>query len=130
MNLIRGIAYLKINGVAVTQHSQHGSIHKTLSTLYRMLYIAFYSILGDFDTQKLIGCIQKEILYISGSEILLDDLREKLIDIEQQKQKILDALRKDPLPVDNLQKIANRYCGGCLILPRVLKDHITKPEQK
>lgn len=118
VNLIRWIAYLKINHLATSQHSQHTSIHKTLSTLYRMLYIALYGLLGHVDIEETLRWFEKEIRYITGSTRDLYDLREKMKDIETQKNKIIEAFRQ--LGPSSLQKIANRYCGWCPILPSLI----------
>lgn len=118
VNLLRWIAYLKINHIATSQHAQHTSIQKTLSTLYRMLYIAVYDLLDAVDAQQIIHWLDTEIAYITGESRNLDDLKEKIQDIEIQKEKIAQALQQ--FGPSAMQKIANRYCGGCTILPTVV----------
>ncbi len=123
VNLIRGIAYLKINHISTSQSNHHDSIHKTLSTLYRMLYIAVYELLGHVDIDEVLGWFEKEISYITSSERDLQNLRERMEAMEREKNKIMTAFRQ--FWESSFQKITNRYCGWCSIFPAlILKKEI------
>lgn len=118
INLIRWIAYLKINNISLWSQSERNSIQKTLATLYRMLFLAVYDLIGQVDQSEILQWFETEIQYLNGETQNLSELRQKLTDMESEKEKIIHALRQ--FWPSALQKVANRYSGWDLLLSSLI----------
>lgn len=59
-----------------------------------MLFLAVYDLIGQVDQSEILQWFETEIQYINGETQNLSELRQKLTDMESEKEKIIHALRQ------------------------------------